>query len=294
MNLPPVALGQTVDVVDVAVTFSCAMLTGGELRCWGENGNGQLGLGNILPIGDDELPVSVGVINLGATPNSFFSGRNHSCVTLDSGGLRCWGRNNAGQLGRGNVLNVGDDELPSALGNVPIGFQGLTPGSLPVAAAGGFEHTCVLFSSGELGCFGGNEFGQLGQGHVNNIGDDELLATTSVLELEPVSAVTLGFHHTCVVIDEEVLCWGRNERGQLGQGNAVQVGDDEPANAIGSFGFGLPITEVDAGGQFTCALLDEREVVCWGTGAEGQLGQGNTLNIGISELAADAPYVDLL
>jgi hypothetical protein len=40
--------------------------------------------------------------------------------------------------------------------------------------------------------------------------------------------------------------------------------------------------------------LDEREVVCWGTGAEGQLGQGNTLNIGISELAADAPYVDLL
>jgi hypothetical protein len=65
MNLPPVALGQTVDVVDVAVTFSCAMLTGGELRCWGENGNGQLGLGNILPIGDDELPVSVGVINSG-------------------------------------------------------------------------------------------------------------------------------------------------------------------------------------------------------------------------------------
>jgi alpha-tubulin suppressor-like RCC1 family protein len=74
----------------------------------------------------------------------------------------------------------------------------------------------------------------------------------------------------------------------------VQVGDDEPATAIGSFGFGLPITEVDAGGQFTCALLDEREVVCWGTGAEGQLGQGNTLSIGISELAADAPYVDLL
>jgi alpha-tubulin suppressor-like RCC1 family protein len=190
--------------------------------------------------------------------------------------------------------NVGDDELPASLGNVPLGFQGLSGSSLPVVAAGGFEHTCVLFSAGELGCFGGNEFGQLGQGHVNSIGDDELVSASSVLALEPVQAVSLGFHHTCAVIDNEVLCWGRNERGQLGQGNAVQVGDDEPANAIGSFGFGLPITEVDAGGQFTCALLDQREVVCWGAGAEGQLGQGFVTNIGLTELAADAPYVDLL
>jgi alpha-tubulin suppressor-like RCC1 family protein len=178
---------------------------------------------------------------------------------------------------------------------VPLDFVNLGNGSEVVAASAGFQHTCVLFSGGEIGCFGANGYGQLGLGHVDNVGDDELLSTVGVLELPPAEGLSVGFHHSCAVFDnDEILCWGRNERGQLGQGNTVQIGDDELPNTIGAFGLGLPITELDVGGQHSCALLDQREVMCWGLGGGGRLGYGNTEDIGDDELPADAGFVELL
>ncbi|HLT35709.1 MAG TPA: RTX toxin, partial [Enhygromyxa sp.] len=295
VNLPPVALGETAALVELGNSFACALLSGGSLRCWGENNFGQLGLGHVMNIGDDELPTAADPVMLGAATDSIAVGRNHSCALLTSGGLRCWGRNNAGQLGRGNILPIGDNETPASVGNLPLDFDGLEPGSGPIAVAGGFEHTCVLFSAGELACFGGNECGQLGYGHVFSLGDDEPITELATLELPAAQAVTAAFHHSCAVFDDDqIRCWGRNDRGQLGQGNTVQIGDDELPNSIGSFGLGLPITELDAGGQHTCVLLDQREVICWGMGGAGRLGYAHAEDVGDDELPADAGFIDLL
>ena len=159
-----------------------------------------------------------------------------------------------------------------------------------VAVEAGATHTCALTAFGGIKCWGGNEFGQLGYGDTENIGDDEEPSTVGMLDVGgTVVQIAAGDAHTCVLLDDgSVKCWGSNSNGQLGYPGADVIGDDEGLDDLGAVDLdGRPMDFIAAGGAHTCAAQDSGLMYCWGAGASGQLGYGNTDDVGDNETPAD-------
>jgi alpha-tubulin suppressor-like RCC1 family protein len=284
-----VNLGGAATAISAGNTHTCALLTGGNVRCWGDNFYGQLGLGNTNNIGDNENP-TVNVNLGGATATAITTGTNYTCALLTSGNVRCWGRNNQGQLGLGNTNNIGDNENPTI--DVNLG------GASVIAITAGHRHACVLFVGGNVRCWGLNTIGQLGLGNTNTIGDDEdpttdvNLGTTGIFPFfypQTATAVSAGTFHNCVVMSTgAVRCWGDNSNGQLGLGNTTVIGDNENPTTNVDFSNGDPLSLVTAntvttGGAHSCARFVLGNIRCWGSNGNGQLGLGNTTVIGDNE-----------
>ena len=103
-----------------------------------------------------------------------------------------------------------------------------------------------------------------------------------------------GDFHTCALLQGgAVRCWGQATRGALGYGNTNNIGDDETPAAAGDVNVGGPVVQLAAGSDHTCALLQGGAVRCWGEGADGQLGYGNTNDIGDDEMPASAGDVNV-
>ena len=145
----------------------------------------------------------------------------------------------------------------------------------PVAAASGriatgADYSCALYGRGAVRCWGSGYRGQLGSGNTNNIGDNEAPGSVAPVDLgagRTAIAVSAGGHHTCAVLDTgAVLCWGQGNSGQLGYGNTNHIGDDETPASAGPIDLGLGRTalQISTGYSFTCALLDDGTVRCWG------------------------------
>lgn len=272
-------------------SHSCALVGAGAVRCWGLNASGQLGYGNTT-----NLTVVLNVdLTLGALATLLVAGEDHNCALLDDGKVRCWGRNNRGQLGYGNTDNIGDDESPGSVVPVPITPQGIPDGTAITDIALGHSHSCVLYETGDLLCWGDNFYGQLGQGDTETIGDTETLATLFPVDVgDDVDDIALGKQHTCAMMSGEIKCWGRNLYGQLGRGNIQHVGDDEVPADISPIVLGGTATALTAGDYHTCAIVDGHEVVCWGFNDYGQLGYGDTELRGDDELPAESGGIPLL
>ena len=246
----------------------------GQIVCWGDNSGGQFGDGSTRSGASSGVTTSAPWV--GDTLGDGFA-----CGLDSAGGVWCWGENAHGQLGDGTTTR----HLAPAL--VPS----LTAGV--VALSAGDSHVCALTQLGNVLCWGENSHGQLGDGLTTT-------ATTPVpvSGLAGVTAISAGHAHTCAVVaDGDVRCWGDNEQGEIGTGNAHA---DPPADAltpVGVSGLDRPATDVAAGGEHTCALLDDGSIACWGDNAEGQLGIG-TLDSPqpqpqpVSDLAGPATAVD--
>jgi cysteine-rich repeat protein len=266
----------------------CALLDDGAVRCWGDASFGQLGSGAVDNIGDDELPTAIGPVDLGGTATQIFGGFFHNCALLGTGDAICWGANPDGQLGYGNVDNVGDDELPSAVGPVATG-------GTVVQLATGLHHTCALLDTAEVRCWGSSAEGQLGYGTTESFGDDEPASAAGIVDTGgAVVQLAAGGFHTCALLDGgAVRCWGRGLQGQLGYGDIATIGDDEVPSAVGPVELDGVAVALAAGSFHTCALLDSGDVRCWGFGGFGELGTGDTLDIGDDELPTAVPPVDV-
>jgi alpha-tubulin suppressor-like RCC1 family protein len=160
----------------------------------------------------------------------------------------------------------------------------------------GAEHSCVLYESGDVLCWGDNFYGQLGQGHTTTVGDNETLATLFPIDLGgDATTLTLGKHHTCALMEDGgVKCWGRNLYGQLGRGDIDHIGDDEVPADIGTIELGGVASWITAGDYHTCAVVDGHEIRCWGFNDYGQLGYGDTALRGDDETPAEAGSINLL
>ncbi|UMG93789.1 RCC1 domain-containing protein [Nocardioides sp. TF02-7] len=264
---------------------SCALGVTGEVRCWGVNGNGQLGTGNEEPVGDDEAPGDLPPVDLGPgrTARAVSAGGQHTCAILDTGAVRCWGFNASGQLGTGSTDYVGDDEPVADGVDVALG-----PGRSAVQLAAGGNHTCAVLDNGQLRCWGDNAHGQLGLGSTTALGNDEPVASVPPVYVgagRTVRAVAAGVDHTCAVLDNGRLrCWGDNSRGQLGLGSTDDHGDDEIVIARSPVDLGArTVTAVAAGERNTCVVLDDGSLRCWGRNNSGELGLGTTTDLGDDE-----------
>jgi cysteine-rich repeat protein len=265
----------------------CARLDDSTLRCWGGNAHGQLGLANMVVIGDDEDPADAMMMLLGADAQQVAAGDSHTCAITTEGHVRCFGRNDRGQLGYASNQKIGDNEPPSTAGDVAV-----VPASQPVdtkvtALALGREHSCALFETGDVVCWGFNDAGQLATANNQDWGD-QAGETPSLLEPidlgGPAVAIAAGLDHACALLDDGTLrCWGENEKGQLGLGNVTDVGINQSPAQVGAPAIGGTAIAIAAGGEHTCAVLDDFGVVCWGSNIFGELGYGNVQTIGDDE-----------
>ncbi|HMJ16442.1 MAG TPA: choice-of-anchor D domain-containing protein [Polyangiaceae bacterium] len=274
---------------------TCAVLASGNVRCWGDGSYGKLGyeipsapcgptcLIRDDTIGNNELPLTAGFVDIGGRVVSLDAGTEHTCAVLDSGGVRCWGMGYSGRLGYGNEQNVGESLYPSGMGDVNLGS-----GKASQVSAGA-AHNCALLNDGKVRCWGYNSAGQLGYGNTATLGDDELPAGAGDVQVGgEVRQLTAGDSHTCaLLVNGKVRCWGFG--GVLGYGEGTPtIGDDELPESAGDVNVGGDVIEVTAGSSHTCALLGSGKVRCWGLGSYGALGYGNTRN-----LAAPGADVDI-
>ena len=112
---------------------------------------------------------------------------------------------------------------------------------------------------------------------------------------ENVNALAAGEHHTCALLDTgSVRCWGIGSFGRLGVPDIYEnIGDDEAPQSHPLVNLGLPALAIAAGGEHSCAILEDRTVRCWGRGVFGQLGTLSSEEIGDDEDPADWPVVDV-
>jgi alpha-tubulin suppressor-like RCC1 family protein len=302
--------------ISAGFRHACLVLNTGPVDCWGSNDGGELGIGSTLPrdiptpvIG---LPSSAGTPNsvvagsangcavtaslgadcwgewvgdgnpvtnvrLTATPlkglpaHGAFQvspGGAGGCVLVSLGGLqteaRCWGSNSEGQLG--NHSSTSKDALtPVAVVNPLNVAKPLTGIDL---LSGGGNFNCALVHNGGARCWGVNGDGELGDGTNNN---SNVPVTVKSLPAK-LAQVAAGFGHACaLLLDGSVECWGNNQYGQLGNGTT-----SNSSTPVAVTGLAEPVTQIAVGAESTCALLFTGGVQCWGLGAEGELGNGNS------------------
>lgn len=260
---------------------TCAVLHDNSVRCWGYNAGGELGLGfKSDPIGDDETLVDAPPVPVGAPVRVIEAGGDHICGITITNNVRCWGSNNEGQLGYGHESPIGDNETPADVGDVDLG------GDTIVQVALGGAHTCARTGDGRVRCWGLNVYGQLGYGHTQSIGDDELPVSTGYVKVDEtrkVAQIAVGAVHTCAVLtDGAVKCWGRGAEGQLGHGNKNSIGDDETPASMPDVKVGAKVRAITLG-EHACALLESQQIRCWGINYAGQLGYGSTELVGDDE-----------
>ena len=216
-----VDIGGVATQIAVGSGHTCALLNGGAVRCWGSNSRGQLGVPGVTNIGLDETPGSKAPVNIGGVAVQIGAGRSHTCAVLDTGRVRCWGEGAYGALGYQNVLDIGDNEVPAVAGDVKM----LQPADKAIKVAAGGEHTCALLQGGVVRCWGLGSNGQLGYGNKTSFGNQPG-ATGLVDAGGKVLDITVGFEHTCVLMDGGgVRCWGENGVGQLGLNHTANIGD---------------------------------------------------------------------
>ncbi|HEU4538395.1 MAG TPA: hypothetical protein VFS00_29950, partial [Polyangiaceae bacterium] len=162
----PVVLGAKATQIAAGAFFTCALLEGGQVRCWGNNESGQLGLGSVDNLGDDEPVTDAEPLSFGRKTTQIAACGTSTCVRLEDASLRCWGSNDYGQLGYGHTDDVGNGGRPVDGGPPNVGG--------PVRTISlGEGHACALLESGAVRCWGYNLDGQLGLGTTASFGDNE-------------------------------------------------------------------------------------------------------------------------
>lgn len=226
-----VNVGGRVVQIEAGQAHTCALLSGGNVRCWGYGNLGELGYPNIDKVGDDETPAQAGDVSVGGPVTQIAAGGHNTCALLSSGQVRCWGWAPAA----GDVFpsRVGDDELPSSVPAVNVG------GSVLAIDAGGTNTNalmCALLTTGAVRCWGIGGAGTLGYERPGTdlVRFEDVAGRGDIRVGRPVRGITTGGQHTCALVDGGVLrCWGRNSYGQLGYGNQLDIGDDEPPSSAG-------------------------------------------------------------
>ena len=237
--------------VQVGGAHSCGLTALGEAFCWGANGQGQLGNGELFDVATPS-PVFQGTL----TFRNLSAGSAHTCAITSDSLAYCWGSNSLGQLG------VGSSSVPLAAPEQVVGglkFKQISSGG---------SHTCGLAADGVLYCWGLEEGGRLGNGQSTS--GQVRPSPDTVFGGLRFSEVSAGGGHTCAIeLDQRTFCWGTGVFGQIGNGATGSV--VEPTEVSG----GLTFATVTAGGKHTCALTLDGAAYCWGEAGSAQLGIGS-------------------
>jgi len=308
-SAPICSAGACVSVTGLAAGghHTCAVLSDGTARCWGDNSSGQLGLGKAGGVEKKPVPITA-TTNV----NGLALGGAHSCARLKDGTVKCWGANTHGELGGGDAMphadavkvmgsnnvvglsaggshtcaidtagnffcwgsnsdgQIGSGKSGDALAPAPIVFPGDLGGGVASAALGG-KHTCAAAKNNAVFCWGDDDSGQVGDS--DGLGDKPtpLQVTPSSAGSPPVMLVA-GARHTCAQNAAATYCWGSNEKYQFGMAAKTPIQFPAPTATQ----FSVKGTMFVAGAEFTCLLRADKNIECAGDDSRGQLANGTT------------------
>jgi alpha-tubulin suppressor-like RCC1 family protein len=256
-NAPAAVQGLTGDVVAVAGGWahSVALKADGTVWAWGLNSNSQLGIGDtsIVRAG---TPVQVADLS---DVVSIAVGSQHAIALKADGTVWVWGYNGAGQLGTGTHVN---ESRPRML-NLP---------AVAAIAAGG-SHSVALLIDRSVMTWGDNTFGQLGVG----VDRAALPSSPTPMTIDPsylpqqITAVAAGGDHTLALNSTQVMAWGYNQQGQVGDGSFTNRLRPVLVPALAN----ETSVAIAAGGTHSLALLTDGTVRTWGANSWGQLGNNS-------------------
>jgi alpha-tubulin suppressor-like RCC1 family protein len=262
---PQSVSGMNKDVIDVAVALktACALKKDGTVWCWGQNSEGQLGNGT-SDVSAHPTPAKITSLT---NVTDIEAGYDHFCALHADTTASCWGWNENSQLGNPTAADPQKTPVKARFTNTYGSISDLT-GVIKIQA--GSRHTCALFDTGSIMCWGDDSVGQLG---TSNLSDPWPTARTGfeVTGISTAVDIAVGQAHTCALLaDGTVRCWGYNLEGQLGNGDKVtqtspvQVKTSSTVNLTG-------VTGISGGRMHTCAQKTSG-LVCWGADNVGQLG----------------------
>ncbi|MHC4093970.1 MAG: RCC1 domain-containing protein, partial [Planctomycetota bacterium] len=251
--------GALPEASDIVAGFenSFALLADGSVWAWGSNDGGRLGDGRT-----SDSPVPVPVHGLPGPAIAITAGDGHSMALLVDGSVGAWGNNNGGRLGDGTTTDS----------NVPVPVAGL-PGPVAAVAAGG-AYSLALLADGSVWAWGSNLYGQLGNGTITQSATAHPIPAPVIALPGPVTAITAGASQALALLDDgSVWAWGRNDRGQLGNGTMSESPIPIPAPVTGLPG---PVTAIAGRSWHSLALLADGSVWAWGNNNSGELGDPGT------------------
>ncbi len=256
--------GVTFVKVHAGQSTNCALANTGSLYCWGANDYGQLLDGSTNSASTPEL------LNLTSTLGAssimdFANGSGTTCILATGSHVYCWGYGGQGQIGNGSF----------ALAHAPaaVSFSGLT-GTINQIAGTGSTSFCVLTSSSQIWCWGGNVDGSLGNGTITNSDVPVAVERTGVLSGKTINTLA-GSAGTYCVLDNagKAYCWGNGLDGALGNGTKL-VSKVPVAVLTNNDLAGKTLTAIAASSNHTCALDAAHQLYCWGTNKFGTNGLG--------------------
>ncbi len=211
LSAPATPFAGVVDVAAGESGFSCTVVAGGVVRCSGNVPRADGVSGGVFLA--STAKVTGGATNFTGAAN-VAAGYQHACAVqaADRGVVNCWGANNFGQLG---IATPGVDYPEYVQG--PVG--GLTGKVMNLSA--GYQHSCVSLDNGTAQCWGYGGNGQLGQGQ--KISSTTAVTVQGLPGGKVVRSVSAGFQVSCATMtDGTGYCWGKGDKGQLGDGMGQQ------------------------------------------------------------------------
>ena len=235
--------------ISTGYNYACALLVTGVVKCWGWNGNGQLGDGTNIERGSP-----VPVLGLPLPAVQICTGRAHTCALLQNASVYCFGSNGAAQLGD----DTGADRY------TPVAVVGMGGNVSSVHCGDG--HTCALMAGAtSIKCWG--------SGSALQLGSDAGWSRTPIAVkgiTGTVKQLSAGSVHNCILLTTgTVQCWGQGTNGQLGDGTEVWG-----RWTLATVPLEAPAVYVSAGRAHTCAVLNNGVFKCWGYNFYGNCGDG--------------------
>lgn len=267
----PVEGGLSFLRISAGAGFTCAVSTANVAYCWGQNEAGQLGSFTGETCGPDfcsTSPAAVsepaqGPVAWEAAGASGPRDGDHACGVTGDGDLYCWGTNLEGELGAGPDVQESTEPLLISSGRDTAGNAVSLRGAVGAVDAGS-EHSCAALTGDRFACWGRNLDGELAAGIRTEVERIPLVSPFGATAVDAGSAVT------CLLEGTLAACAGSNEFFQLGDADFDPLPSAEPRAVDG----GIAWSVVSVGDEHVCGVADDETPYCWGTGDEGQLGNG--------------------
>jgi alpha-tubulin suppressor-like RCC1 family protein len=261
-----------VEQIACGANFACLLDDTGSVYCWGANDNGQLGIAST----DPESRVAVQI--QGHDFLQISAGGQHACGVKDDGSVWCWGAGMRGQLGNGAEDDANEP--------VEIGDLMALKTQLPHLGA---DFSILASAATPFRAFGGNLFGQLGNGSTMASSSPVNVQGLRVADVSQFASGSVA-EHACAVDGDELLCWGANPLGQLGTGDVLDR-NEPAASAMDGSAPNLTVAawpkSVAVGSAHTCAIAADHKVYCWGHNGRRQLGTALAANPQLEPIAVD-------